>query len=316
MRLSRPGAATWRLILVSPLLALGAIYLARAHGGEARAVLHDLAAIPLWAAGAAFLLILLQLTLQSLRQWSVVPRPMGLGPLRVMRAFMLGEWLNMFAPARGGDVFRAVMMGRGISAARGGPATASGAGAVVADKVVDAAALVLLCAAGGLFGLLWTNVRTDVAIAAGIGLVAVAAWIWVRSRGGLGVIRAQKWAIDLAAGLTALRDPRRLAAGIALGAGGWVAEGLALWVLCTTLGVQPSPFAILLALVLLNVGVGVPLSFANLGVYEAAMAAGLRHAGLPLPIALAAAASHHGLELLASSLAAGIALLAGAPRAA
>ena len=42
-----------------------------------------------------------------------------------------------------------------------------------------------------------------------------------------------------------------------------------------------------------------------LELYEAAMAAGLSHAGIPLPTALAVAACHHGLELLAANVATG-----------
>jgi uncharacterized membrane protein YbhN (UPF0104 family) len=41
------------------------------------------------------------------------------------------------------------------------------------------------------------------------------------------------------------------------------------------------------------------------GVYEAALASGLRFAGVPLSTALAVAASHHGLQLLAQNVAAG-----------
>jgi len=59
---------------------------------------------------------------------------------------------------------------------------------------------------------------------------------------------------------------------------------------------------VLLALVLLNVGISVPISVANVGPYEAALAFGLRQAGVPLSSAVVLATVHHALELLAIGL--------------
>ena len=84
--------------------------------------------------------------------------------------------------------------------------------------------------------------------------------------------------------------------------GAWTAELLAIRVLCGALGFPLSPPQLVLALVVLNFGISVPVSVANLGVYEAVLAFGLSRSGVPLPSAVAIATLHHGLELLGTNL--------------
>jgi uncharacterized membrane protein YbhN (UPF0104 family) len=250
----------------------------------------------------AFLLILAQLAFQSLRQWAVVPRDLGLSLFQVVHAFVLGEWLNIFTPARAGDALKVVLIRQESGGSLKGVPSATGA--VLADKVIDIVTLVLLCMAAGLIGLLWERVRAGLLAAAVAGAVGVALVVALRLRR-ISHGRWRIWLQELGGGLSGLRDHRRLIASVFFSFGAWVAEGGALWVLCHGLGVAPAPSAILLALVVLNVGISVPISFANLGVYEAALASGLGLAGVPLTTALAVAASHHGLELLAQNVAAG-----------
>jgi uncharacterized membrane protein YbhN (UPF0104 family) len=75
-------------------------------------------------------------------------------------------------------------------------------------------------------------------------------------------------------------------------------------VLCTALAFPLSLPQVVLALAALNVGISVPVSIANLGVYEAALAFGLSRSGMPLPTAVAIATLHHGLQLLGTNLSA------------
>ena len=82
------------------------------------------------------------------------------------------------------------------------------------------------------------------------------------------------------------------------------AEGLALIRLCAAVGYSLSPPDALLALVIMNVSISVPVSVANLGVFEAGLAYGLTRAGIPLPAAVLLATTHHMLELLGITLSA------------
>jgi glycosyltransferase 2 family protein len=300
------------VILLSAIVAVGTGIVLATHPAQVRAALSQLMRLPVSVLVGAFLMVLAQLTVQSLRQWAVIPRELALGPVRVAHAFVLGEWLNILAPARTGDALRAVLIWR-ESGERSG-SLPSAVGAVLADKVVDIASLVLLCAAGGSMTLLWVRARAGVF--AGSMVVAALVTVLVANRlhsGSWG--KHWTWTRDLGRGFSALWDRARLPTGLTFALASWVAEGGALWLLCSGLGVPPTPAEILLALVVLNVGISVPIAFANLGIYEAALASGLTYAGVPLSTALAVAASHHGLELLAQNVAvAGLSLSTRAPR--
>jgi uncharacterized membrane protein YbhN (UPF0104 family) len=301
-----------RLILLSAIVAAGTAIVLATHPAQVRATLSQLMRLPMSALGGAFVMVLGQLTFQSLRQWAVVPRDMALGPVRVAYAFLWGEWLNVLVPARTGDALKIVLIRREAGNRPGG--VPSAIGVVLADKVVDLASLVLLCAAAGSISLLWDRAYTRLIAASVTAAAVLAAFAAMRLRSGARE-KHWTWMRDLRGGFSGLRDAPRVLASVVFGLVSWVAEGGALWLLCAGLGVTPTPSEILLALVVLNVGISVPISFANLGVYEAALAAGLGYAGVPLPTALAVAASHHGVELLAQNVAvAGLSLSTRAPR--
>jgi uncharacterized membrane protein YbhN (UPF0104 family) len=300
------------LILLSAIVAAGTGIVLVTHPAQVRATLSQLMRLPVSALVGAFALVLGQLTLQSLRQWAVVPRDLALSPIRVAYAFLWGEWLNVLAPARTGDALKVVLIRRESGKSLGG--VPSAIGAVLADKVVDGVSLVLLCAAAGSISLLWARTHTRLVAAAVAAAAVLAVVAAMRLRSGSRE-KQWTWMRDLRGGFSGLRDGPRVLASLVFGLASWVAEGAALWLLCAGLGVAPTPSEILLALVVLNVGISVPISFANLGVYEAALASGLGHAGVPLPTALAVAASHHGVELLAQNVAvAGLSLSTRAPR--
>ena len=72
-------------------------------------------------------------------------------------------------------------------------------------------------------------------------------------------------------------------------------------------------------LVVLNLGISVPVSLANVGTYEAATVAGLVPFGVPAASALAIGALHHAVQLLAAVVPAVVfwtrdRIQAGAPR--
>ena len=114
-------------------------------------------------------------------------------------------------------------------------------------------------------------------------------------------------------GFAALKDPGRMAWGLGFAFGAWAIEGAALWVLCFGLGITLSASQVLVALVALNVGIGVPLALANLGVYEAALTFGLVQAGVPQAAAIGIAVTHHAIQLVALNLAAAGVTLKPAP---
>ncbi|PYO98388.1 MAG: hypothetical protein DMD60_04350 [Gemmatimonadetes bacterium] len=274
---------------------------------QAAAVWHTLSSVPPAAIALVLLLALCQLALQALRLWAILPRHVALTLARTAHAFTLGEWVNLFTPARAGDALKVVLVHRAAKDAA--PLSLSTAtGAILADKIVDAGSLVLLCVGAGLAGftgLMRAGVDLPgagtLALVGGAGLLLPGvAWIWPRSRRWLSRMRR-----ELMHGLAALTNLPKLLAAVGFSLGAWLAELVALGVLCGSIGPALAPPQLVLALALLNIGITVPVSIANLGVYEAALAFGLTRSGVPLSAAVAIATLHHAVQLVGTNLGAG-----------
>jgi glycosyltransferase 2 family protein len=277
---------------------------------QTREIWSTLTGVPVWSLARALLCVLCQLGFQACRLWAIIPRDVPLTLGRTAYAFTVGEWVNIFTPARAGDALKVVLMNRvaGVQPISLPKAT----GAVLADKIVDVGSLVLLCAVTGLVGLIRAGaqmrlpgLRTAVAVGAVLTLVLLGVRLarprWLEQ---LTLLRR-----ELGKGLAALKDPTKLLASVSFSLGAWLAELLALRVLSTALGFPLSLPRLVLALAALNLGIFVPVSVANIGVYEAVLAFGLSQSGVPLPSAVAIAALHHALELLGTNLgAAGLSL--------
>jgi len=309
------------LLLSIAMLASVAIGLAT-HRKGARALWHSLTGVPVATLAVVLLLVLCQLVFQALRLWAILPRDVMLPLGRTAHAFALGEWLNIFTPARGGDALKVILLSRAAGGAP--PSLPQAAGVVLADKLVDGGSLALLCVAAGLFGLARLGPPAQLsgprvliaggAAAAAVTLVALGVFrtspTW---RGRVARLRR-----ELDGGFAALRDPFKLVASVSLSLGAWLAELLALRVLCGTLAFAPAPPRLVLALAVLNLGISVPFSLANLGVYEATLSLALAQSGVPLAKAVAIATLHHALQLVGTNVgAAGLSLWAAGrgPRA-
>jgi uncharacterized membrane protein YbhN (UPF0104 family) len=294
-----------RVLLFSTVMLGGMAVVLAAHHDQARAVWNSLMGVPSTAVVLVLLLVLCQLGFQAFRLWTILPRDVALTLGRTAYAFTLGEWFNIFTPARAGDAVKVVLLNRAPGVAP--PSLPKATGVVLADKIVDAGSLVLICAAAGLAGLIRTGAETRfpylrIVVAAGAVVTVVLLGLgWARPRWFERLARVRR---ELVRGLAALRDPVKLLASIGFSLGAWVAELLALRVLCTALAFPLSLPQVVLALAALNVGISVPVSIANLGVYEAALAFGLSRSGMPLPTAVAIATLHHGLQLLGTNLSA------------
>ena len=299
-----PGAwkARIRILLVSAVVLGGVVLVLAVHQDQALAVWKSLTGVPPAPLAVVLLLVLCQLGLQAVRLWTILPRDVALTFGRTAYAFTLGEWLNIFTPARAGDALKVVLLNRASSAAP--LSLPKAAGAVLADKIVDGGSLALLCIAAGVAGLLRTGFAPlpDVRIGVAAGAVVTVLLLglrWVRPAWLERLARVRRELVD---GLAALRDPVQLLASIGCSLGAWSAELVAVLVLSGALGFPLSLPQVVLALAVLNVGISVPLSIANLGVYEAALAFGLSGSGMPLPTAVAIATLHHALQLVGTNL--------------
>jgi len=302
----RAGVASKRLLLLMAVLACGIALLVANNRDFAREFAKSLRGFRATSLGIALLCVVAQVALQSLRFWAVAPRETRLAVLEAGYIFTLGDWTNIFAPVRGGDVLKVVMLRRAASGQLIN--LPRGAGIVLADRIVEAVGLLICCATSGALGLVVAAGRTlpisPAVVTAGGGIAAVLL-VFV-------AVARQAWAARLRdgwrhvlQGLSTLAHPVQCLLSVSFALSAWAAELLALGVLCAALGFSPAAPRLLLALVLVNIGNSVPLTFASLGVYETALAYGLLQAGLPLPSAVAVATAHHGVELLGLGLCAG-----------
>lgn len=305
---------TWtpgtRALLVSGAVlgGLAAALVAQQH--QWRAVWNNLTGVPVSSLAAALFCVLCQLGFQALRLRAIIPRHVALTLGRAAHAFAVGEWMNIFTPARAGDALKVVLLNRAAGAEPMSLPVATGA--VLADKIVDAGSLVLLFAATGFAGVARAGAQASMpasGILLGAGVIVALLGLgvrWARPRWFERLMRLRR---ELASGLSALQDPVKVLASISCSIGAWVAEIFALRLLCGAVGFPLSASQTMLALVILNLGISVPVSMANLGVYEAVLAFGLHQSGVPLAAAVAIATLHHGLELLGTNLgAAGLSL--------
>lgn len=300
---------TKRLLLSSLLLLGGLAAVGLTHRSEAHQVWHSVGRLPLPYLAGALLLVLAQLGLQTLRLWAVIPRDAKLGLRRTARAYTLGELTNLVIPARAGDALKVALLSRGAEPRLGVPRAV---GAVLADKVIDAGSLVLLCAAAGLVGVLragWPARLVSLPLALGGATGVALGLLTVRLARPRWYGRLTAVAREVGHGLSALRHPARLVAGLAFSLGAWLTELAALGVLGGGVGVSLSLPQRVLALAILNVGISMPVFFANIGVYEATLAFGLSRAGVPLATTIAIATMHHAVELLAICLSAAMSWL-------
>jgi uncharacterized membrane protein YbhN (UPF0104 family)/2-polyprenyl-3-methyl-5-hydroxy-6-metoxy-1,4-benzoquinol methylase len=260
-----------------------------------RSVVDALRSIPQASLLVAVGCTLLQVCCQTARFAVLVPTSLEVGWLRAFRVTAVGQVLNVVLPARGGDLYKALVLCPGRRGAR-----TSALGVVAADKAADILGLSLVVFLLGLGPALhWLSALQGngawLGFAAALGVV-----LWflvVKWRSARFVRQAGTRLAHFGAGLASLRNPRRALAAVSLGAAAWLAEAATLVALAHGAGGSVSLSQAMLALLALNVGIAVPLLPANLGAFEAGVAFGLHHAGLPPSSAVAIAFAHHGIQL-------------------
>lgn len=303
--ISRPWLAVFSLVVLAAL-ALVAV----THPDLTRQFAQNLASLSPAPLAIAFLLILVQVSAQGMRFWAIIPRDTGTSALRAAYIFTVGDWTNIFVPARGGDALKVLLL---TGPGQGQPASLTKAtGAMLADKVVDIGTLLILCTVAGLTSLLAARTQAalpapGVVLGAGAALVLLLALVWRTRPAWVATMKAGLR--DVLRGQSALKHPVWCPASVSFSVTSRALEILAMGVLCRAVGFRLSPPELLLALLTVNVSTVVPVSFANLGVYETGLTYGLTRSGVPLPAAITVATTHHALELLGITLsAAGYAL--------
>ena len=299
------GKLDKRLLLVSGAVLCVVVVVLAKHQHQARELWTNLTRVPLSSLALALLLCLCQFGCQALRLWMLIPRDVHLTVLRAAHAFAVGQWFNILAPVRAGDAVKVILVNRNATTPT---SVATATGVLLADKIVDVGTLVLLSASFGMARLMEARLP-GLRLIAATGVVLALALLGLRWAPRPWLEKLTALRRELVQGMAALKDPVRLLCGFSFSLGTWLAEALALGVLCAALGFPLSLPQIVLALVALNLGIAIQISVANLGVYEGVLALALSGSGVALPAAVAIATLHHALQLLSTTLAtAGLAL--------
>jgi uncharacterized membrane protein YbhN (UPF0104 family) len=284
-------------------LGLLALTLLALRQADLRGIGARLANLPRTTLLVASLLSLAQALAMATRLWSVFPHGARPGWAHVARAFGFGQLANSCLPGRVGDLIKALAMSR-PSLPSGGTDTAGAMGVMLADKAVDAATLTLLVTAFApalLAGLAARAYHATWIGALAVVLAALAALALRRARPA--AFREVRRAIAAALqAVRALMTPRRLFVALALGTCAWVAEATSMRVLSAPFGLDLSIPQAMVGLLVLNVGIALPVSLANLGAYEAATVVGLVPFGATPPQAVAIGAIHHAVQVVAIAL--------------
>jgi hypothetical protein len=179
----------------------------------------------------------------------------------------VGYMGNNALPARAGDVLKAM-----LSASRSGTARRDAFGTLVAERLLDARALVLLFAALVLAGGLPLGLSTPVLLAVGGGLAVTGAAVLLlapRLRGLLAALLAPSRELLGARG----------AALLALSAALWLVEGAVYAVLGQVAGIELGLVDGLYVMAIANLAAMVPAAPGYIGTYDAAVLLGVRLAG-------------------------------------
>lgn len=247
-------------------------------------------------------LALLQYFFMMLRVWVLCPRYHRVRLRQVAEAIAYGQFLNTFLPARAGDVVKAVLVSRGENEH---VPVMTGAGVVIADKVVDILSLlsmILLTQAYVVpgFHFSWPQASPWWLVAIPVlGLGLYFGWRWLRTKE---ASKIKEWANHFLLGLVVFRYPRQMIPALCLGIGGWSCEMESLRLLCMQQGVSLTLGNAVFILLVLNLAIAVPISFANVGTFEASIVFALGLFGLSVTDGIAVGTIHHWAQLAGIAL--------------
>ena len=295
----------WKILLTVLVVGIGAGFLSWEQKIRFPELMAALRHMRVWFVGGALGATLLQIGFQVTRLWTLVPKEAGISWLKIAKVFSLGQIVNMIAPARAGEVVKVVVVQKNEPLSM-----AHATGIIIADRIVDIGSLLLLIF---LVGISWGPIAQQISLPSGgtgiwggvglaVGSLAVGGAVVIM---GLLILcvpicrhKIRQWTSHILAGMKYLAAPKPLIRCLVLGVGCWASEILAISILTSSQDISISFSQALWVLVVVNVGIAVPVTLANVGVFEVAMVFGLSSWGVPVGQGLAIALVHHALQFL------------------
>jgi SAM-dependent methyltransferase/uncharacterized membrane protein YbhN (UPF0104 family) len=290
--------------IAAVLVSAGSGYLLCHARSSGTTILQTMRGLSAFGVGFALVLGLIQNALQASRLWILLPGERRLPWWSVLRAFASGQFINSYVPIRAGDIAKIALVKNAarehLSTGTNGrePTLATLAGGIlVADKLVDVTSLLLLIA------LIASASFQDLSLRS-VSLPRFAWWLVPGCAATLAFLvtrpflsHARKVASAFLQGLSELTKVRSLLLAVTTGAAAWLTETAILMWLSSSVGARLKVSEAITVLVILNFGIALPISFANIGTFEAAVAFGLTRVGLPTAQAVGVAAAHHVIQL-------------------
>lgn len=252
-------------------------------------------------AGTAVCLV--QVSFQVLRFWMVFPAGERPPTFRALNAVIFGQLLNAVAPMRSGDAYKVFALSR--TDWRGGLPVAAAASFMLAERLADN--LMLFAAVGWAESALLIQtvekvargIRDNGLLAAGI-LVGLAVALGIAFRVFRKKLQAvqQKLAEFVRHFGKLMVSPSFMACLVACFAT-WMLEAGSMGIMARGIGVELTLAQAISAIFMLNLGLAVPVTVANVGLFEASLAFGLSRFGVDPAVGVAIASIHHINQLVA-----------------
>ncbi|NBU20283.1 methyltransferase domain-containing protein [bacterium] len=239
-----------------------------------------------------------QFYLQTLRCWVLFPRSIRPSIRDVLRIFSRGQVINLVFPMRSGDLLKIALLNDLNKDDKNRVIELTGT--LTSDKLIDILCLITTLI---LFDSPLHQIMKDLprpapkALTAIGGLLCIAliitsrystlSWMsWIKNKG-----------LQFLSGCSGLKNPKTFSISLVLGFMCWCTEALVLTKICAFFGFPLSMGAAILSLAILNLGISVPISIANIGVFETSLAFGLSQSSLPMEKGMIIAAIHHFFQI-------------------
>ncbi len=248
----------------------------------------------------AFLFNALQVLFWILRPWPLVPKDKTLSFKVLAKAVSVGQFLNSFAPARAGDVAKVYILS---SAKTENSLTPSNAiGLLATDKILDLLSIVCIAFFSGAMAF-----QSQESNSSSIALYVVGAIVLIGVIGFFVISEKIKakikvWIQEFLFGMRPLLSPKAALPSLAFAFCVWICEALAIQMVLYSANFPLEFTKCIYIMCIVNLGVMVPLSVANIGAFEAAFSYGVSKFGIGVSDALALAFAHHLLQAGAMTL--------------
>jgi hypothetical protein len=213
---------------------------------------------------------------------------------RLFRYTIAAFAASAIAPARAGEVLRLWALKR-----RHGVPVADAAAVAVAEKLIDAVAMLLLVAPlPWLLPDLPAWVARAIAIVAGVALALLAALYVLVGRVDPDGARGTSWLARFVAGMHVIRAPRRLALALAAMLAAWLVDLANVELVLHAVGIHAPVAGGILILFTLNLAIVVPTTPAQVGALELGAIVATDLLGIPREPAVAFALLYHFLQVI------------------